>query len=96
VRDEPLVRLDDRETRHALVEREFPDGRHAHAGTEHAFVDAPAPPLDELVDERALRRVVRRGNLVERNGHVAASVWGAAPAKTVLNSIGPIVPLLCR
>jgi len=70
VSDQPFVRLDHRETRHAFVDREFADRRHAHARTEHPLVDTTPAPLDQLVDERQLRRVVRRGNLVERDGHV--------------------------
>src|SRR5258708_7112664 len=75
LRDEPLVRLDDGEARHALVERELADRRHPHAGAEHAFLDAAARPLRKLVDERQRRRIVRRGNLVERDGHAGLQLY---------------------
>ena len=70
MRHEPFVRLDNGEARHAFIHGELADRRHAHARAKHAFVDTAPAPLDQLVDERKLRRAVRRGNLVERDGHV--------------------------
>ena len=39
------------------------------AGPEHPLVDTTLPPLDQLVDERQLGRVMGRGDLVEWYGH---------------------------
>ena len=69
VRDQPFVRLDHGKARHAFIHGELADRRHPHAGAKHPFINTAPSPLNQLVDKRKLRRAVRGGNLVERNGH---------------------------